>query len=360
MLFVGHWRFVTPPTYGLVSFIERLKQRKLVRWTLAYVAGAWVAFQVVALLSDTYDWPPEITRSIPVLLVIGLPVAIVLAWYHGERGEQRVRATEVAILLVLCGLATGLVWVRVDRGASSAEEIGKGEPADSDEVITVSEPSPDSPSPPAIALSSTDLCPPADPTDPALLPAEICVVYWCKGPVLDPDGQLVADQAQLKIRPRIINNSPDSLPIGIGNPSPLRLLVTAKDVAARWMPPRRTQAAGDRPILVEWNGQTYWGIPPNQPQDAYPTPVGLYTGYATVWDGTALGPGQSYFKPRRPRPGGGGIREGDLVFQLPLDSNGDVFVAGLAIVRFDSDGSQQLVAIAPRNEWPQPLHPNEF
>jgi hypothetical protein len=214
--------------------------------------------------------------------------------------------------------------------------------------------------PSSVALSYADTCPGIDPSDPVLPEAEVLVVFWCKGPVLDEDGNLVVDHVQLKIRPRIVNNSGQPLGIGILAPSPLRLLMTAKDVAGRWAPPRLTKAAGDRPVLVAWGGQTFWGVPPNQAHDAYATPTSYYTGYATVWDGTVLGPGQSYFKPRRPRPGGGGVREGDLVFQIPVDDDGSVLVAGLALVAFQADGSPRLVGIAPRKAWPNEVNANEF
>jgi hypothetical protein len=86
----------------------------------------------------------------------------------------------------------------------------------------------------------------------------------------------------------------------------------------------------------------------------------MYTGYATVWDGRVLGPGESYFKPLRQRAGGIGIREGDLVFQFPVDAEDDPIVAGLAILRFSKNGDYRVVAIAPRKKWPTPLHPMEF
>ena len=35
---------------------------------------------------------------------------LVLAWYHGDRGEQRVRRTELAILTLLFLLGGGLFW----------------------------------------------------------------------------------------------------------------------------------------------------------------------------------------------------------------------------------------------------------
>ena len=87
--------------------LQRIRERKIVQAVLAYGAAAWLLLQVLQLLSDTYDWPPGIVRGVPVLLVTGLFSVIVLAWFHGERGQQRVSGVEASILaaLLIVGLA---------------------------------------------------------------------------------------------------------------------------------------------------------------------------------------------------------------------------------------------------------------
>ena len=50
-------------------------------------------------------------RQIALLaLLIGLPVVLVLAWYHGDRGEQRISTPEFAILTLLLLLGGGAFW----------------------------------------------------------------------------------------------------------------------------------------------------------------------------------------------------------------------------------------------------------
>ena len=94
------------------SFIQRLKERKLVQWGAAYLAGAWLLLQVLALLSDAYGWPAFIMRLVPVLLAVGLLAALVLAWYHGEQGRQKASGVELLMLagiLVMAGTGVSLV-----------------------------------------------------------------------------------------------------------------------------------------------------------------------------------------------------------------------------------------------------------
>ena len=57
-------------------------------------------------------------RFVIIALSVGLFVALVLAWYHGERGAQRVTGTELLILALLLALGGGFLW----RFASASRE----------------------------------------------------------------------------------------------------------------------------------------------------------------------------------------------------------------------------------------------
>lgn len=106
----------------MTSFLQRLKQRKIVQWTIAYLAGAWISLQVVDLIAEQFLWPVWIRQGATVLLLFGLLVTIVLAWYHGERGRQSVGAFELVLLVVLLGIAGQSVWLLRDRSFSSTAE----------------------------------------------------------------------------------------------------------------------------------------------------------------------------------------------------------------------------------------------
>ena len=95
------------------SLLERLKRRKLFQWALAYLAGAWLAIQVVDVLGEQFLWSLGIQRGITAALGVGFPLALVLAWYHGEKGRQRVSGPEFVILTSLVVLA-GVVLTVVD------------------------------------------------------------------------------------------------------------------------------------------------------------------------------------------------------------------------------------------------------
>ncbi len=94
----------------MADFLRRLRERKLVQWAVAYAAGAWVLLQVLSLLAGTYEWPPNAMRIAVGFVAIGFPVALVLAWYHGERGAQRASGTEVLIIALLLAIGGGVIW----------------------------------------------------------------------------------------------------------------------------------------------------------------------------------------------------------------------------------------------------------
>ena len=87
-----------------------LKQRKLVQWALAYVAAAFAFVQGLDVVAQRFGWPERIEQVVILALAIGFFVALVLAWYHGERGAQRVSGTEIVILALLLAIGGGLLW----------------------------------------------------------------------------------------------------------------------------------------------------------------------------------------------------------------------------------------------------------
>lgn len=98
-------------------FVAKLKTRKLGEWVLAYVAAAWLVLQVVDVLGDRWGLTSSMGRGVDVILLLGLLVALVLAWYHGERGEQRVSGPELLIIAGLCALAAIGVRIVAPGGA---------------------------------------------------------------------------------------------------------------------------------------------------------------------------------------------------------------------------------------------------
>ena len=100
------------------EFLQRLKQRKLVQWAVAYVAAAFALLQGIDIVAQQFGWPEGVRRGITLAMVVGFFVTLVLAWYHGERGAQRMTGTELLILALLLAIGGGFLW----RYAGAAHE----------------------------------------------------------------------------------------------------------------------------------------------------------------------------------------------------------------------------------------------
>ncbi len=94
------------------SFFQALKQRKLVQWALTYLAGAWVVLQVLDVIEGPWHLADWTVRVIQLLIGLGFLITLVVAWYHGERGRQKLSGAElimIALLLAIAGLALAIL-----------------------------------------------------------------------------------------------------------------------------------------------------------------------------------------------------------------------------------------------------------
>lgn len=117
---------------GGAALWQTLRRRKVVQWGLAYAAGAWALIQVISHVVATFHWPEQIQQLATLILLLGLPVSLILAWYHGDRGQQHVTGTELAVLALLCLLAGGVLWLYGQRSAptvATSPAVTVAEPA---------------------------------------------------------------------------------------------------------------------------------------------------------------------------------------------------------------------------------------
>jgi TolB-like protein/Tfp pilus assembly protein PilF len=124
---------VTPEPQPVDSFWARIKRHKVVEWTLAYVAFGYALLHGVQMLRETFDWPFLVPRLTVFGLVLGAPIAVTLAWYHGHRAQHRVSGRELSILIALLVVAGSVLWwaartnheraktAAVSAGSSAAE-----------------------------------------------------------------------------------------------------------------------------------------------------------------------------------------------------------------------------------------------
>ena len=77
------------------GFFEELKRRKVYRVAIAYIVAGWALAQGLSQVLPVFDIPTSGIRVLIVLLLIGFPVALVLAWVF-DVTPQGIRATPKA------------------------------------------------------------------------------------------------------------------------------------------------------------------------------------------------------------------------------------------------------------------------
>src|SRR5579871_6808423 len=95
------------PPDRLTALWLRMKDHRIAQWTVGYVAVAYGIQHAVTLTTEAFKWPDAVLRISMLLLILGVPLAMVFAWYHGERATRRISAGEMtlaSLLLVLISL----------------------------------------------------------------------------------------------------------------------------------------------------------------------------------------------------------------------------------------------------------------
>jgi TolB-like protein/tetratricopeptide (TPR) repeat protein len=87
------------------DLLKRLAERRIVQTAAVYAGGAWLMLEATDFFVDNYALSPRILDVAVLLIVLGFPAALIISWYHGEKGRQQVARSEVSLLLTLAVLA---------------------------------------------------------------------------------------------------------------------------------------------------------------------------------------------------------------------------------------------------------------
>ena len=128
-------------TMGIAGIWRRLRDRKVAQWGLAYIAGAWGFLQGLGYVSDTFGWPGQIRQLVTLAVLIGLPLVLVLAWYHGDRGQQKISAPELAMITLLFIIGGGIFWMyerdQESRAVPATDPLAAAPAAATDRSVAV-------------------------------------------------------------------------------------------------------------------------------------------------------------------------------------------------------------------------------
>jgi TolB-like protein len=94
------------------SFFSELKRRNVYKVAIAYVIAGWALSQGIAQVFPVFDVPNWVIRVIVLLIIVGLPIALVLAWMF-ELTPQGIKRTEIADAMPAAARRKKHAWIYV-------------------------------------------------------------------------------------------------------------------------------------------------------------------------------------------------------------------------------------------------------
>ena len=80
---------------NLPRLFAELKRRNVYKVAIAYAVVAWLLMQIASQIFPFFEIPNWVMRLVVLLLILGFPIALVLAWAF-ELTPEGLRQTEVA------------------------------------------------------------------------------------------------------------------------------------------------------------------------------------------------------------------------------------------------------------------------
>ena len=94
------------------NFFAELKRRNVYKVAIAYIVGGWALSQGIAQVFPVFDIPNWVIRLIVLLIIIGLPIALVLAWTL-EITPEGIKRTETADAMPAATRKKKHAWIYV-------------------------------------------------------------------------------------------------------------------------------------------------------------------------------------------------------------------------------------------------------
>jgi len=96
----------------LSTFFAELKRRNVYKVAVAYIVAGWALSQGIAQVFPVFDIPNWVIRLIVLLIIIGLPIALALAWSF-EITPQGIKRTEDVDLAAAAQQPIKRTWIFV-------------------------------------------------------------------------------------------------------------------------------------------------------------------------------------------------------------------------------------------------------
>src|ERR1043165_4755533 len=134
---------------NLRNFVAELKRRNVYKVAVAYGVVAWLLMQIASQIFPFFEVPNWVVRMVVLLLIIGFPVALIIAWAF-ELTPEGIKRTEdvdlsgerapkkhvwIYVVVVGAAISVGLFFIGRYTGQHSASGAGAELPAKSIAVL---------------------------------------------------------------------------------------------------------------------------------------------------------------------------------------------------------------------------------
>ena len=111
-----------------MSFLGELQRRKVIRVAGVYLVASWVLLQIAATVAPILSLPEWFEELVLVLLGIGFPIALILAWaleqspdgLHRDKGAPSSSRSRIIDYAILAFVAIGAFYLLLDRTGRDA------------------------------------------------------------------------------------------------------------------------------------------------------------------------------------------------------------------------------------------------
>ena len=102
------------------SIVEKILKRRMLQIALVYLGAGWLCVEISDFIVGNYGFSRKILDTVVFLSILGFPAFLIIGWFHGEKGPQRIRRAERWLLVTLASL-----------GAIGTYRIATAEPTES-------------------------------------------------------------------------------------------------------------------------------------------------------------------------------------------------------------------------------------
>ncbi|WP_419162106.1 CsgG/HfaB family protein [Candidatus Palauibacter sp.] len=128
------------------SIVEKILKRRMLQIALVYLGAGWLCVEISDFIVGNYGFSRKILDTVVFLSILGFPAFLIIGWFHGEKGPQRIRRAERWLLVTLASLGAIGTYRIATAGPTEAAVEAAAVPAAADssvEALTVAGEAPD-------------------------------------------------------------------------------------------------------------------------------------------------------------------------------------------------------------------------